>query len=539
MPPAASAQSMEGLRDLPSVFGCTEPAQFRTLAGELHAFLTRYKWLHSYRFVEYFTQGCGSDIPEAWHAYCAGLDEAQLRNLAHCDGGGGDAAIPADLRDFLQACKKFSMQNRASLSSEHVRVKCDGVLKRNLTVKKQHEVERMSALIDSVHPGGEGCGCVVDVGCGQGYLPTMLSYGLGKRVVAIEAAEKNVEKAVERAKIISMAKQVCRKRKNPGDDAAEGEAEAGVPEVAEPANEVSYVPVYLTPSTTDEEVASLLASCGVDEAQQAAGVCLTGLHACGDLTPMLVNLFTTSTKFSSLAVVGCCYYKMGWPAPKGFPMSAFYRDETRAAKDLIGPVSAQMACENCRKWFEMSDAEWTQLKRLSLNRSLLEVVMHKCYPDVKELIGVKTVSRTMAKAEFADYAEYCLKRLKMRRMDLSKLGAPADGGGFGPEEAAAAVPPPAVPHPSKEELVAMQAEYLKKLPLFLVWLTLRECIAPALEMFFILDRYLHMQECLSEQGSATRYAMKVCTIFDNTVSPRNVAIVAVKQPPSHTAEGTG
>lgn len=37
---------------------------------------------------------------------------------------------------------------------------------------------------------------------------------------------------------------------------------------------------------------------------------LTGLHACGDLTPTLLRFFTNCENCSGLASVGCCYMKM-------------------------------------------------------------------------------------------------------------------------------------------------------------------------------------------------------------------------------------
>ena len=42
------------------------------------------------------------------------------------------------------------------------------------------------------------------------------------------------------------------------------------------------------------------------------GVCMVGLHCCGDLTPTVLRLFTSGfhPSLRSLILLGCCYHKM-------------------------------------------------------------------------------------------------------------------------------------------------------------------------------------------------------------------------------------
>jgi hypothetical protein len=37
---------------------------------------------------------------------------------------------------------------------------------------------------------------------------------------------------------------------------------------------------------------------------------LTGLHACGDLTPTILRVFSRCSDIKGVASVGCCYMKM-------------------------------------------------------------------------------------------------------------------------------------------------------------------------------------------------------------------------------------
>ena len=59
-------------------------------------------------------------------------------------------------------------------------------------------------------------------------------------------------------------------------------------------------------------------------------ICLTGLHACGDLTPWSLNLFLNEPKYQLLAIVPCCYHKMnfqGNPEVSSFPLSQMLKTQ--------------------------------------------------------------------------------------------------------------------------------------------------------------------------------------------------------------------
>ena len=60
---------------------------------------------------------------------------------------------------------------------------------------------------------------------------------------------------------------------------------------------------------------------------------ITGLHACGDLTPSLLKAFTCTPQIKACVLVGCCYYKMS-PAGSSSTSSLW------GVKDEIYPFKA-------------------------------------------------------------------------------------------------------------------------------------------------------------------------------------------------------
>eukprot|EP01063_Lacrimia_lanifica_P007800 TRINITY_DN1500_c0_g1_i1.p2 TRINITY_DN1500_c0_g1~~TRINITY_DN1500_c0_g1_i1.p2 ORF type:complete len:487 (+),score=157.57 TRINITY_DN1500_c0_g1_i1:1422-2882(+) len=461
---------------------------------ELAAALQEYQWLYEHRFVTFFTDGCYAAVPAQWQAAFRTASAAELRGMVF---GAVREDWPPSLRAFVATCQRLGLRKHRAAPTDGAKP-CSGVLSRNLCAKKVHEVERLAGAIEHVaRAAPEGVEVVVDVGSGGGYLPTMLAHGYGRTVVAVEASQENNAKAKKR-------------------NAAIGKAVSG-------GGRVACLPVFLRPGMSAEDLkAVILSECGV--ALPPGASCLTGLHACGDLTPLLLQLFVGSAVFTSLCVVGCCYYKMGWPAPQ-FPMS-------RACAELgldggIGPRAAKLGCENAEKWGTMGAEEWAQTERLSMYRAVLEVVLRELYPDHGEELAVRGGIPTrhgVAKGDFGGYARHCLERLKVRRGDLSSsaINEPADAGGRVVASQPAAALAPAAPLPSHEELNARMADYAGQAHELMAWLTLRECVAPLLEGVFIADRVQYIAE------HAPHAAAAVEVVFDNTVSPRCYAITAVK-----------
>lgn len=61
-------------------------------------------------------------------------------------------------------------------------------------------------------------------------------------------------------------------------------------------------------------------------------LCITALHACGDLTPWSLNHFIKTSSCKMIAVVPCCYHKMDVNT-KNFPMSSYLTQELTNYED--------------------------------------------------------------------------------------------------------------------------------------------------------------------------------------------------------------
>ncbi|CAB4065014.1 unnamed protein product [Lepeophtheirus salmonis] len=96
--------------------------------------------------------------------------------------------------------------------------------------------------------------------------------------------------------------------------------------------------------------------------------CMIGLHACGDLTPTMLKAFVYGDRFTSLAVVSCCYHKMSMPFT---PMSKFFREEIDFSS-IFTPYGLRLASQ------EVASDDKSQLlderHRFFTYRSVLEVL---------------------------------------------------------------------------------------------------------------------------------------------------------------------
>lgn len=125
-------------------------------------------------------------------------------------------------------------------------------------------------------------------------------------------------------------------------------------------------------------------------------VLVTGLHACGDLSPALLRHFTRSPAVAAVASVACCYMKLSTPAEHpgsspGYPLSAWvaklpghelsYRAREAAChalEEYVGRLRGQSGC-----------------LRTHCYRAVLETLIRAANPS-KKRPGVQTVKKAHA-----------------------------------------------------------------------------------------------------------------------------------------------
>ncbi|XP_074650744.1 methyltransferase-like protein 25B [Tubulanus polymorphus] len=212
---------------------------------------------------------------------------------------------------------------------------------------------------------------------------------------------------------------------------------------------------------------------------------LTGLHACGDLTPTIIRVFTQSPQMSALVSVGCCYMKMTCGEDlNGFPMSDFVK--SLPDHDLSFEARSS-ACHFNENYQQRLIDNLPELK-LHSYRAALQVIIRNRDSDMIHG-AVKICAKKYQHASFTEYANIGLRKLGM------------DG------------------EINESELKIAEQNLLswKNVVAFNV---LHLMLTPVIETFILLDRVLY----LHEHGIAA--ILK--PIFDPKISPRNFVLLAMK-----------
>ena len=152
-------------------------------------------------------------IPKAWREPLRHADSHTLsRILTQPNVSGTTEVWPLSLLAFIAASHALRLKGSTSQASSSHDVDAftlGNALRRAVNPKKMHEIERLTALTDSIARAVD-CDSIVDIGSGKGYLPRALAYGRGWPVVGVEALEHNVERAThldEKIKSLLLKKQ--------------------------------------------------------------------------------------------------------------------------------------------------------------------------------------------------------------------------------------------------------------------------------------------------------------------------------------------
>ncbi len=210
---------------------------------------------------------------------------------------------------------------------------------------------------------------------------------------------------------------------------------------------------------------------------------ITGLHTCGELA---VRLLETAVKMRLQGILnfGCCYGLM--EDPKAINLSKVSQSASEGPL-WISPHALTLAT---RAHQEESFDSFKLKKRVKAYRYGLHLynLLERCD---SQFITVGNGDQSLYQGDFAQYYLFMMKRLGNRESDL-----------------------PPIEHLNdffqREEIVALLAQmYAMDL--------IRWQFGKPLERYLLLDRALYLQE----QG----YQVKLFTLFDESLSPRNIAIL--------------
>ena len=283
-------------------------------------------------------------IAAEWVSALRSLSWEEIAGLAK---GQAQDSWPASLRDFVATAHEQLIWPRYppdSIPSQPLHKE----LCRGLSLKKQHEVERLAALVSTV-ASVAGTDHVVDLGCGEGYLTQVLSFMYALRVTGVDCQEDRKVGAERRsAKILSYIgsrERIAKARAaadpgppgNPNQNPRRIDPDAILTATQHPHCGPDAAPSAKPPPATHQtpgdagdaapppatsDASSLsqgtpparimaMTVSGTDSGTEQWLVCdtalIVGLHTCGDLGPSSLRLFRQSTA-KALVSVGCCYH---------------------------------------------------------------------------------------------------------------------------------------------------------------------------------------------------------------------------------------
>ncbi|NXX85677.1 RRNAD protein, partial [Urocolius indicus] len=345
-----------------------------------------------------------------------------------------------------------------------------------------------------------GCEHVVDVGAGQGHLSRFLAFGLGLSVTAVEgdgrlaATAQRLDQELLRelgkrrwgAQTQGPPRQQQQKRPPPPlTPRCPPTHVAGRLDPAAPWGQFLLPPEPPAPAARNP----------LGGPWGAAGgrrVLVTGLHACGDLSPALLRHFARSPAAAAVASVGCCYMKLSTAGAQplgslpGYPLSA----SVAALPGHRLPYRArEAACHALEEFQGRLLGEESGRLRCHCYRAVLESLIRAADPRKKHL-GVQVVKKGHS-LSFPQYA-----RLGLPRVGLDPAAVALDS----------------------EAVEAMLQQQHKVVAFF----SLTVLLAPLVETLILLDRLLYLRE----QG----FQCALVPLFNPRFSPRNLVLVAARSP---------
>ncbi|KAG8698450.1 hypothetical protein FRC09_007229 [Ceratobasidium sp. 395] len=362
---------------------------------------------------------------------------------------------------------------------------------RGMSPKKAHEVDRLSKFIDQTFNRSQKTRLIVDVGAGQGYLSHRLAETPGTWVLALDGDESQTEGAALRGQGLSHAQR--QQAKKNGNNLEQAESQ----------QVVTHRTLYITSDSLsraiDEWVSAL--DLDLDREEDAVDVLVTGLHACGSLTPAVLRCFVDLMQVrvdikktwrpSALALVGCCYNLMR--DSNDFPLSQTTAIAATAHPPLkLTPNHLQLAAQCPAQWsHSTSERERAALARRKIVwRALLARMLHT-RPENANRLG-RLPDRAYASWEtFMNTA-------------CTKMGVPLPSGKVGEVTG------------TETQSLAFQLELLH---------VLRALIGPVIESLIVVDRAVYLAEQVALRGSGSR--VRAVNVFDqlSSGSARNIALV--------------
>ncbi|KAG8992907.1 hypothetical protein FRB94_011199 [Tulasnella sp. JGI-2019a] len=437
--------------------------------------------------------------------------------------------VPESLAGLIRAIHKLSLPRFPSdIPSYNSEACLPEDQNFGLSPKKRHEVERMCSLLKSVSDQSEETGSamkvprsihhIVDIGAGQEYLTRNLAIPpLSFNVLALDADDHQTEGAVKRQAQLKWWQNKVFSGKKKGGNGKQDQKTQEVEDQPPPSSgTVTRATVFVDQVTLPQAIGEWVESGSDAEAvtSKSMPVLLTGLHACGSLTPAVLRSFVTlyrsqkeardepkdrTWKCAGIVIVGCCYNKIR-DIDRDVPMSRCVRDHPLFSSLHLESLHLHLAAQVTHSWLE-DPAAFQLGTRKIVFRALVEKLFFAKYGGEMFKSGV-AVGRfnDAAYSSWGEYLRRAAARLDSkadREVLLAADHGDSDGGG---------------------EVDVEEKKLVKRLELLHV---LRCMLGPVIESLIVIDRWMYLREELDQE-----VAVKMVNVFDQkTGSARNVALV--------------
>ncbi|KAJ2787675.1 hypothetical protein H4R21_007090, partial [Coemansia helicoidea] len=306
-------------------------------AGALRAAYARYGFLPRMGIVDFFVERLWEQLPGEWRAFFGdgAFDIGSLIPLA-ATGELGPGA-PASLRAYVDEMFRLRLADGPPAGdggAAALRHFLDG-----MSPKKQVEVAALSRVVDDV-AAAAGCGLVLDVGAGQGYLSRVLAYGPTRSQPRVLALDSRIKQGAETLQRRTIKRLAGRQAQRDGVDWDEARAER----------------LQHVIQCVDMDSGGALRDLAHGAAPDTRWM-LCGLHACGDLSSAVLRAFA-ETDAQAVVLVPCCYNHISEaPAGRGFPLSR------EMAGVALGSNVLKTACQATARWDASPEATADAFRR--------------------------------------------------------------------------------------------------------------------------------------------------------------------------------
>ncbi|XVF79451.1 hypothetical protein PTKIN_Ptkin14bG0224100 [Pterospermum kingtungense] len=547
-------------------YSCDTAAETLEWIKAIADFIRPYSFLINAHVVNFFKDRLWEAVDKKW-IEC--LRKESVENLLLIPSGVVQDHWPTSLKEFVFTLKSL-VYPREQVDLKKVfpdfhTTSLNSVLAQGMNLKKKHEVEVLSAIVNSI-ASTVRADAVIDVGAGQGYLAQVLAFEYQHSVVAIDACSHHGKVTDARAERIK--KHYTAQMRKSGS----GNKRLNVPKTITcriMSLETLKTLTTLLPPRGDVEQPKLIEQ----DLEQDSGtgnvssLVLAGLHACGDLSVTMLKTLFECEEVKAVISIGCCYNLLSEEGFEnahiqyGFPMSS----GVKTVNLSLGKSSRDLACQSAERWKSLGKDAGLHNFELHAFRAAFQMVLHKYFPEViisSPAIGRqgkalrRKQQRRIMKSEQNDEesAHSSLPQWMDEACSIIKSGESEVGDNSGIRlNLDALFSKTSLDTGSRCQATVSADKYslfvkfcesglcrlgLKPLDdinfhgiwkevepyvnLIGVYWSLRAAFGPLLETFILLDRLLFLQE------RAGHLEAVMLPIFDPALSPRNVAIIAKK-----------